>query len=171
MKPNRSCSPLRIVYKSPHADTTPTMSEVIAFCERHNLTSMLNLLRHIGGMNQVREVLAVNVLKQLVADDADKRRELEEICSRVNPVEIRARLRAINKEREAKILAAQNEKRALIKEIEQLEAALRQKKATPAVAEEEHETQLFGDGDDQDTQNDHVDQATALLLLKNLKRK
>ena len=152
------------------------MSEVIAFCERHSLTSMLNLLRNCGQMTPVRELFAVKLLEELVANDPEKLSALGQIRSRINPVEMSARFRATIKEREAKILAAMNEKKDLASEIDRLQEALEQKKkASPAVPRkprpaviptppaanpEPQETQVFCD---EYTQPVNIDQAATLV--------
>ena len=166
------------------------MSEVIAFCERHSLTSMLNLLRNCGQMTPVRELFAVKLLEELVANDPEKLSALGQIRSRINPVEMSARFRATIKEREAKILAAMNEKKDLASEIDRLQEALEQKKKAspavprkprPAVIPTPQETQVFCDEytqpvnidqagtlvgkDDDDTQPGDCDQAAALRLV------
>jgi len=140
------------------------MSEVIAFCERHGLTRMQNLLLNCGEMTPVREMYAIQVLEELVANDPVKVGALRQLSSRINPVETRARFRITVKEREAQMLEATKKKEALISQIERLNAELqRMKEAVPP--QEEHETQAFEV--EYDTQpKEFIDQADARLLIQ-----
>ena len=120
------------------------MSEVIAFCERHSLNSMLDLLRNCGQITPVTEMFALQVLEELVANDPDKVLELQQIRTRINPVDTRARFRITIKEREAKMLEAAKKSQELLDKIERVQEELRQlKMAKPP--QEAHESQAFED--------------------------
>jgi hypothetical protein len=166
------------------------MSEVIAFCERHNLTSMLDLL-NCGQITPVTEMFALQVLEELVANDPEKVNALHQIRERINPVEIRARIRGTIKERHAKILEATKKKQEILHNIERLKAELQLKLAKNH--QEEHESQAFedeiepqkkicqmsegpiGELDDEETQmyvdgndtqpKDNMTQAAALMMM------
>jgi hypothetical protein len=120
------------------------MSEVIAFCERHSLNSMLDLLRNCGQITPVTEMFALQVLEELVANDPEKVNALHQIRERINPVEIRAKIRGTIKERHAKILEATKKKQEILHNIERLKAELQQLKLAKN-HQEEHESQAFED--------------------------
>ena len=143
------------------------MSEVIAFCERHGISSLQHLLDHCGPTTHMRELLAVKVLEDLSVNDPEKLGELSKIRSKLDPVEMMAKIRATAKKQEEKILEATKIKQALTLEFERLGAALRKKKranqavtaltsevkrmeaallqmrAAPAVIQEPHESQAL----------------------------
>ena len=82
------------------------MSEVIAFCERHGISSLQHLLDHCGPTTHMRELLAVKVLEDLSVNDPEKLGELSKIRSKLDPVEMMAKIRATAKKQEEKILEA-----------------------------------------------------------------
>lgn len=120
------------------------MSEVIAFCERHGLTSMLDLLRNCGQITPVTEMFALQVLEELVANDPDKVIALHQIRVRINPVETKAGFRITVKEREAKMNEAAMKEKELLHKVERLKAELQQLQlAKPP--QEAHESQAWED--------------------------
>ena len=147
------------------------MSEVIAFCERHGLTRMQNLLLNCGEMTPVREMYAIQVLEELVANDPVKVGALRQLSSRINPVETRARFRITVKEREAQMLEATMKKEAIISQIERLRLELlRMKVVSPPPQAEEHETQAFEVVEDDTQPKAFMNQAEALRLLAQPKK-
>jgi hypothetical protein len=163
---------------------------VIAFCERHSLSNMLNLLRHSGPSNHMQEVFALNVLEELVKDDADKSEALRCIRAEIHPVERAARLRAQKIAQTADINHKKNVTLAAlhlkIADLEEQLAKKREEHAKPQAADEtqhaqppmdEDETQA-GDVDDtqpiftntgddsSDTQPDNMHTEQDLLLKK-----
>ena len=119
------------LYKSASFPSTTAMSSpVISFCMDHNLTNMYNLLSHIGTMNCVQEVSAINMLEELVAGDNEKLAILREIKNEISPVEKAARHRAFVARELANITEKeQNIIPTLQKEIDELRAALANRKA------------------------------------------
>ena len=105
-------------------------SPVISFCMDHNLTNMYNLLSHIGTMNCVQEVSAINMLEELVAGDDEKLAILREIKNTISPVEKAAKHRAFVARELANITdKEQNIIPALEQNIDELRAALVNRKA------------------------------------------
>ena len=162
---------------------------VIAFCERHNLSNMLNLLRHSGPSNRMQEVFALNVLEELLKDDADKSEALRCIRAEIHPVERAARLRAKKIAQTVEINHMTNVTIAALRQkIADLEAKVAKKReehAKPQAADEtqhaqplmdEDETQAEGVDDTQpiftaekdssDTQPDNMHAEQDLLLKK-----
>ena len=160
------------------------MSAVIAFCERHNIMCMLNLLRNIGQPTCMQEVFALDVLEQMLVSDPEKMRALKEIRAEIHPVTKLAQHRAAMLERQAEIVHKESSViPALNREIEELQARLdrmrldRQAAAAapqPAapIGDYSQETQQFdtqllpGDGNDSDhTQPENPDQYAEVLGL------
>lgn len=153
------------------------MSDVIiAFCERHNLTRMLLLLRGFGPMTNAIEIHALDVIEEIVAGKQDLIDAISEIRRDIHPVEKARKIRAATLlEQEARINSCEAEIRELNARIERMSAELAEKKAqqqqpqprkrlllsevTTHVAREE-ESQLF-----ECTQPDQADGQETIALL------
>ncbi len=106
-------------------------SSVVAFCERHSLTTMLNFLRHSGPTSgMMQEVFAVDLLEQLLAGDAAKLEELQAIRAQIHPLAKAARHRAAFKQFQEERARKENEIIAALRsEIETLRVQLDQKRS------------------------------------------
>jgi hypothetical protein len=99
------------------------MSSVIAFCELHGLTRMLNLLRHGGPMTTTQEVFALDVLEELLANDPAKMEALLVLRKAIHPVERAMHFRTV-------IMAKQDaDIQAVKRDIMKLEAIIQSMRA------------------------------------------
>lgn len=155
------------------------MSTVVAFCERHNLTKMHNLLRHSSGCMQ--EVFAVDLLEDLMAGDADKLEELKTIKAQIHPVGKAAQHRLRMKQFLVEHAKKENETiAALHADIDSLKAQLAKKRlslpdpvaTTPRADDEtqrfDDETQRLSEADSPETQPDAA--AENYLRIKQARR-
>ena len=143
------------------------MSAVTAFCERHGMVNMRNLLQHSGsGVTHMQEVFALNVLEELLqATGGDKMAELRSIRAEIHPVERAAKLRALKVLQEREIQGKQIVIDGLLSQIDKSnltrDQTSRAISSTPDVqqTEDDEETQLppptpdaQQPGDDEETQ-------------------
>jgi hypothetical protein len=104
------------------------MSSVIAFCELHSLTRMLNLLRHCGPLTSTQEVFALDLLEEVLANDPVKMAALSEIKKAVHPVEKAKQFRATVLRQDTELAAI----RESIKELENIIEGMRMEEENPA---------------------------------------
>ena len=132
---------------------------VLAFCERHNMSNMLNLLRSSGPATHMQEVFALNVLEELLAGDADKLEALRSIRAEIHPVEKAAKLRALKKAQQNEINHKKEVIATLHKRISELEAQLEQKRKAQAQAAQggaQHAQQAMPEDESQAVQDDET---------------
>jgi hypothetical protein len=124
------------------------MSSVIDFCERHNQTRMLNLLRNSGTVTNTMEILALDVLEEIVAGKQDMVDAIKEIKRGIHPVEKARKHHVIVSEQEARLSACNAEIKGLNIRIERMHKELasgfkqaqNKKRSAPVV---EFESQAF----------------------------
>jgi uncharacterized protein YukE len=100
-------------------------SAVEAFCEKHNLTTMLNLLRYSSSpVNGMQEVFAVDLLGELLAGNQELKTELENLKKQINPLARAAMHRAEFKKFNDDMALKQKEMEKLMGEIKHLKKDL-----------------------------------------------
>lgn len=125
---------------------------ILDFCERHNLTAMLNFLRHSGPATSpcMRDVFAVELLQQLLAGDGDKLQELDALKADIDPVERAAKHRASMKNLHQELA---RKKSTVIEQLREEIQELKRQLATKRLRTEEmRDTQLWNEGESQSTQ-------------------
>lgn len=104
-------------------------SAVEAFCEKHNLTTMLNLLRYSSSpVNGMQEVFAVDLLGELLAGNQELKTELENLKKQINPLARAAMHRAEFKKFNDDMALKQKEMEKLMGEIKHLKDLLEQRR-------------------------------------------
>ena len=104
-------------------------SAVEAFCEKHNLTTMLNLLRYSSSpVNGMQEVFAVDLLGELLAGNQELKTELENLKKQINPLARAAMHRAEFKKFNDDMALKQKEMEKLMGEIKHLNDLLEQRR-------------------------------------------
>lgn len=128
-------------------------SAVIDFCERHNLTKMLNLLRHSSGnqlLSCMQEVYAVELLEELLASDTGGAKEdLDTLKAQIHPLAKAAKHRADLNQFSAKMEEKNEIIQRLIAENQRLrnqlvgqEEKTSRKKPRAPTPQEEHDSQF-----------------------------